>query len=170
MNFSTVLDNLEKAVTIAALLIGGVWTYYHFIRGRTYRLRLEPTVSGTMTSVRSGRRLIVTSRLKNVGLSKATIQQAGSALRVLTGAIELGAAQIAAVDWTHIGTFPVFKDHGWVESGETITEQAMFVLPAQKHLPVRLELRIVSDGIEFNVMSIATSDKEGSDEGRRADS
>ena len=45
------LDAMDKIVRIAAVVIGGIWTYLKFIRGRIYRPRLKPSVSGRIVIV-----------------------------------------------------------------------------------------------------------------------
>ena len=69
------LDAADKLVKIAAIVIGGVWAYYKFVKGRFYRPRLEPSV--TAETFRSADRdyVVVSTSLKNVGTSKIDIQQ-----------------------------------------------------------------------------------------------
>jgi hypothetical protein len=40
--FQTIVDVLQKLFTIAAIVVGGIWAYFNFFKGRTYRMRLEP--------------------------------------------------------------------------------------------------------------------------------
>ncbi len=35
-------------VTTAGIVVGGLWVYYNYIRGRAYQQRLEPNVVGTI--------------------------------------------------------------------------------------------------------------------------
>jgi hypothetical protein len=39
---------LQNLATIVALFLGSLWTYFHFVRGRTYTPRLELDVEGTV--------------------------------------------------------------------------------------------------------------------------
>ena len=73
---------LKNVATIIAIGAGAVWAYFNFFKGRTYRSRLEPKVSGKVISRNGASYLIVTAQLKNVGLSDVRIDQKGSALRV----------------------------------------------------------------------------------------
>ena len=43
------IAGVETAIRVAAILVGGVWVYFKFARGRTFRPRLELTLSGTPT-------------------------------------------------------------------------------------------------------------------------
>jgi hypothetical protein len=76
-----VLDGANKAVASAAFLVGGIWAYYKFIRGRVYRPRLEPTIA-VRAFQRTAPYLVASISLKNVGTSKVECKQEGSALRV----------------------------------------------------------------------------------------
>jgi hypothetical protein len=77
-----VFEVLKNVATIIAIGAGAVWAYFNFFKGRTYRSRLEPKVSGKVISHNGAYYLIVTAQLKNVGLSDVRIDQKGSALRV----------------------------------------------------------------------------------------
>jgi len=50
----------------------------------------------------------------------------------------------------------VFKKHAWIEPGEPIEEAFMLQLPAEKlgRVALKLELRIVTGGTEWNADSI----------------
>src|SRR5215213_5150613 len=71
-DFTEALTNVTQSV---ALLAGGVWAYFKFVKGRTFRDRLTPTVSGRLVSINGAIFLVVTTEIKNVGLSKITIDQ-----------------------------------------------------------------------------------------------
>ncbi len=43
---STVFDVLQKAITIIAIIVGGVWAYFNFSKRRVYRPSLEPKITG----------------------------------------------------------------------------------------------------------------------------
>ena len=58
--FATVTQTL-------ALIAGGVWAYFKFAKGRTFRDRLSPTLSGKLVSIDGSVFLIVTVQIKNVG-------------------------------------------------------------------------------------------------------
>src|SRR6516164_3819133 len=69
-NINTIVDTISKAVTAVAVIIGGVWAYFKFVRGRTYRPRLEVDLAGQWWPV-NGKWLLQTRvMVKNVGASK----------------------------------------------------------------------------------------------------
>jgi hypothetical protein len=77
-----IVDITQKLFTIVAIIVGGAWTYLNYFKGRTFRMRLEPSVTGVVSTSDGANQLIVSVSLKNVGLSKIGIEQTGSALEV----------------------------------------------------------------------------------------
>ena len=47
--FKPSLTAIDTVVKIAAVIVGGAWTYLNYVRGRTYSRRLELAVSGAVT-------------------------------------------------------------------------------------------------------------------------
>jgi hypothetical protein len=142
--WGTLIDNAQKLLTMAALAIGGTWTYYRFIKGRTFRPRLEPKIIGSVTCNNNVSYLLAVVQLKNVGLSKLTILQTGTALSVFTYQASPVTNAISADD-KQVTAHPIFDAHGWIEPGETIEDQRLLAIPGcQEHLAFRLELRLVS--------------------------
>jgi len=45
-DIKTIVEIIGTAVTAAAVVIGGSWAYFKFVKGRTYRPRLEVGLSG----------------------------------------------------------------------------------------------------------------------------
>ena len=172
MDWTTVLDNLDKGVTIVAIITGGTWAYYHFIRGRTYNLRLESAVSGSAECVGGETYIVATAKLKNVGLSKVEVEPVGSGLLFYKGTInrtEKDDSGFHRVEWEALGALPVFENHAWIESGEPISEEQMVVVPGCDKAPFEVALRIVSHGISFSSMTIVrpASDERDSRSGQR---
>src|SRR5271165_5334907 len=76
------LDDLSKIVQMIAIVLGLIGAYVKFFRGRTYKGRLAPSVSGTTVADGGTVYLTVLASLKNLGLSQVKIQPAGSGLRL----------------------------------------------------------------------------------------
>jgi len=146
---SQFLDISEKIVKIAAILTGGVWTYYTFIRGRTYRPRLETSVTGE--TVRRGGQTYVIARLniRNLGTAKVDIKQEGTGLRILSCDLCVSTSAPGEPKLTRLVTLPVFKHHKWIESSETIRDEVLYVLPAN-HVALKLEFRLCAKSMEWN--------------------
>jgi hypothetical protein len=107
----TIADILQKLFTTAAIIVGAIWTYFNFFRGRTYKIRLEPEVSGKAVTIDGLNHLVAAIRLKNVGLSRAEIEQKGSALELLAYNAPDGTKNIVSAAWAPLTAFPVFESN-----------------------------------------------------------
>jgi hypothetical protein len=58
---------VQSIVTVLAILVGGVWAYYRFAKGRTFVKRVEPKLATTPLSTESGFVLIVDAAIRNIG-------------------------------------------------------------------------------------------------------
>jgi hypothetical protein len=149
------LDAAQKLANILAVLIGGLWAYYQFFKGRVFRPRLELAISGELGYSEQTNLILVKAKLKNVGLSKLDIQQRGTAIRLLKMSPPQAAnANARAVDWEHCATLSVFKSHAWIEPGESIEDQTLIELPDARARVFRIELRIVSQRISWKTWSL----------------
>lgn len=145
------VGGVESVLTSLAILVGGVWTYFKFFRGRTFRERLEAGVSASRGDTDGVAFLEVVVTVRNVGLSKVPIVQEGSGLRILSSDEWMthdGTAPEAPT-WTWMATESFLEDHKWVEPGETVTDSLVFRLPSTLEGPVRLELHVVSKKHEW---------------------
>jgi hypothetical protein len=123
------LESVDTALKCLAVIVGGLWTYLNYVRGRTFRKRLELTPSGTITD--QGGTLFFTGQCvaKNVGLGKIPIQQHGTGVTIY--ALRLvpnpGGTPHTAEDLVTV--LPLFERHGWIEPGEAIADPFFTVLP-----------------------------------------
>lgn len=143
MDTINIVSLIEKLFTILAIIIGALWTYYNFFRGRIYRSRLEPQIVGKLFENDRYFHIQVSSKLKNVGLSKVNINHNASGIRIYSYEIPEDLADIETAEWNRIGTFPVFEKHGWVESGETIEDLTLLSVEKRNYQVFRLVLRVV---------------------------
>jgi hypothetical protein len=160
------LDSAEKIFKIAAIIIGGIWVYYNYFRGRTYKPRLEPTISGKIIKVGGIPYLVIKAKLKNAGLSKIGIKQEGSAIRILAYDLKKQANSVELVGSNWLATFSVFEEDEWVEPGKGIEDQLLITIPEHKFALFRVELRVLSGGIECQSIAVVENsfEKEKSDE------
>jgi hypothetical protein len=152
---STALDLIDKITKILALLIGGMWAYLNYVRGRTFKRRLEPSITGKTILSKGVLFLSGLAEVKNVGLSKVPIEQKGTAVEVLALKLRNDDADAPELHTEDVDVRSVFKRHGWLEPGEHIQESFFLPVPEKSHLvALRLRLRIVADGIEWNADSV----------------
>lgn len=152
---------IQNIVTVLAIAVGGLWTYFNYFRGRVYRPRLEPKIMGKLVCKQGVTYLLVIAQLKNIGLSKIAIEQKGSGIIVSTFDTNAASGAVDKIEWNDLKAFPVFETHHWIEPGETIEDQQLFVLSSCNEVAIRLRLRLVFGGIEWNLDAIVEQSPVG---------
>jgi hypothetical protein len=151
----TVLDIVDKVTKILAVIIGGAWAYLNYVRGRTYKKRLETNVSGEWFESKGLSFLSGSAHLKNVGLSKFPIEQKGTAILVYDLQPSITSQPAADLVETLINVRSIFKTHAWIEPNETIEESFVIQLgSSEKRVGIKLALRVVAAHIEWNANRI----------------
>ena len=151
--WSVWLDQTDKIVKITAVVVGGVWAYLKFIRGRIYYTRLEPAITARAFCKDGTDYLLATVSLKNVGAAKVDIEQKGTALRVFGCDIYAPKSALRPVTWSRLKTVSVFEEHAWIEASEIIQDSLLFVLPPNQ-IAVKVQLRIVARKLEWSAKAI----------------
>jgi|SRR5215203_755785 len=163
----TTVDIVQKLFTIAAIVGGAIWTYFNFFRGRTYRKRLEPEVSGKVLTLNGSSHLLATMSLKNVGLSRVEIEQRGSALQVFSYSSPLSEEHVVTAQWEELTAFPVFESHQWIEPGESVKEERLIAIPTSGRTAFQLQLRVVATKkLGSSALAIVTLNGENAAERR----
>jgi hypothetical protein len=138
-NASNWASAIESGATVVALVVGGVWTYLKFFKNRVYRPRLDvSTHAGTVPT--SPRQLVCSVSVKNIGTSKVRLIQEGTGLRLHVG--EPPDESYLLTKWTSQAVLPLFQEHEWFESGETIHHELSVAVPDDAKL-FRLDVRLV---------------------------
>jgi len=119
-------STIADLVTAAALVVGGAWGYFRFIRGRVFARRAEVTLGAAiLPEPLSG--LQVTVAVRNTGASKISL----SDIRFVEtfGITGSDWPTNTNADWGKpIISTRVLNSHDWIESGETVQEE--FLVPA----------------------------------------
>ncbi len=136
---SSILDTIEKLFRIAAYIIGALWVYFNFWKGRTYRPRIEPMITGKILNHQGSKFVKILINLKNVGLSKVDVEQKGTALRLLSyDSLNINDP------WKHQHTISILSAHKWIEPGETVGEQFLIPVTGTNLIAVKAEVILVS--------------------------
>lgn len=144
------LTHAEKIVAILGILVGGIWVYINFIKGRIYRPRLEQNITARLFEQKGAHLLLVNLELKNIGLSRVSLQQEGSGLRLFFAKpLKLNNPEarngiVLQVDWERQATFSALTKNKWIESKEVIVEQQLLDIPPDRPTAFKLEWCIVS--------------------------
>ena len=138
-----IADTLAKVVQILAIIVGGWWTYFKFIKGRAYQESLIPIVSGKLLTIDSHTYLIATIGVRNVGQSLVKFAPDASTLRVF-GYTSSILSQIMTVNDVKLAQF-VALDKLSIEPNEIIENMRFMSIPIEVRLGLRLELEIMSN-------------------------
>lgn len=112
-----------------ALIVGGVWAYFKFAKGRTFDDRLNTAVSGKLVSIHGSVFLIVSLQLHNVGLSRIAFDQEVSSLEV-SGFVPSQTEGLLSVQYNRLASFPVFGENDkYIEPNEMVERQTLIALP-----------------------------------------
>jgi hypothetical protein len=146
-NIKTGASIISTSITALALIIAGLWAYFKFVRGRTFKPRLEVKLRGWWRIADDRNLLQVRIILKNIGTSKITLMQEGTGLQVSTLSPN---QQITPglVTWTPLAEifsmFVVDNDPSdqWIEPGEAMSEEVVLDLHTSRPVTVLLEVRL----------------------------
>lgn len=152
---SITFEDIRNITTTIALIVGGIWAYFRFLRGRTFRPRLELTCRGTILSDEEFSYLLVRVKLKNLGLSKTNIKQEGTGIRILKiMPQEIVEAEDATTE--HQITLSIFEEHQWIEPNELIEDECLVQLPEQCAFAYEVQVRVVGQGLSWAAHDIVT--------------
>jgi len=140
-----VTETLSNVIQSLALVGGGVWAYFKFAKGRTFRDRLTPKVSGRFVSIDGSVFLVATAQIQNVGLSNIAFSPQASALIVFEY-VSTEAEQIVSVRTKRLTSFGVFGETDRsIEPNEILTRQSLIALPGASNIGYQLEFEVVSE-------------------------
>jgi hypothetical protein len=131
-----------SAVTALAVIVGGSWAYFKFVKGRTYRPRLEVNLFGQWREVNGAKRYHARITVRNIGASVVRLLQRGTGLRVNLLA-DYQPRPPGRATWRKAGTFQIFLEHDWIEPGETVSDDLLLDLGESGPALVMLEARLV---------------------------
>src|SRR5438128_683810 len=116
---------MYNIVTSSAVVIGGIWAYFKFVRGRTFARRAELDISPALEQNADSLYLSVTITLKNTGLSKLPLNRDMKVIR-LFGIVDEADRNLSPLKWKRILTFPILDQHDWLEAQETVTDMVTY--------------------------------------------
>lgn len=154
----------QNIVTVIAIFIGAIWTYYTFIKGRTLTPRLELKILPRIFKSGNLKYLVATIQLKNAGSSKVDIVQKGSLLGVYTYEPKQNKDSPESVEWVQYRASSVLANHHWIEPGEIVEEPVLIPIVENDSTIYKVLFRINSRQTTWMVESII----EGSIKERRA--
>jgi len=137
----TWIDIIGPIITAVVAVLGGIFAYFKFVRGRIFRPRIDINMSAQWVKSDEKNLLLGRIEVKNIGTSKIAVKHRGTGLRVSALAADQPPAPAATV-WERRKTCAILKDHDWIESGETVSDDILLNLDIAPAL-VKFESRIV---------------------------
>jgi hypothetical protein len=136
------ISALSSAITAMAVLIGGLWAYFKFVRGRTYRPRLSVTMSAQWRPIDERQMLHIRITVKNIGASVVTLRQRGGTGLGISVLSPKQPAPPTAVEWEMIRVFEILRDHEWIEAGETVSDDLLLDIDSDEPEALMFEARL----------------------------
>jgi hypothetical protein len=128
MTWVDISEGVDHLVTAGAVLIGGLWAYFKFIRGRTFANRAELHISSYIDDTEGRRSIGVGVRLENAGLTKIDLAKNRGIVWVYgTSGSEWSGGRNAK--WHQLMLTLVLVDHKWIEAQETIEDDVLIPVP-----------------------------------------
>jgi hypothetical protein len=119
----------KNATQALAVVVGGIWAYFKFFRGRTFARRAELNLKGTLYKFKDELYVRVIITLRNAGASKIPLEKDIAAV-YLYGVQSKGYSPGSNLDWQeHLVLTPILESHKWIEPHETVTDEVLIPVP-----------------------------------------
>lgn len=137
------LDVADKVIKLIAVVLGGIWTYWNYRKGRVYEQKLELEIDGTVFT-RDGLYGDVRLTVKNIGNAQHSVEHEETFCEV----------SVIRKDLTEeaIQLFDVFTEDDSLEPGESMIDTLYWSVPspADSILWVKLTLLVASNGVQWS--------------------
>jgi hypothetical protein len=144
MSWKDTGDTVQAFVAAAGIVVGGIFTYFKFIKDRVYRPRVDLAVDAGLVDLGNGERhLVCRLSVTNKGATKLALSHEGTAVIIRTG--KPGWDALDQFLWSDLGesaVVDVFAKHDWLESTETIREDVAVRASTDLTCMYRVELRL----------------------------
>jgi hypothetical protein len=137
-------SEVKDLATVLGILLGGFWAYFKFFKGRTFKARLEPRVTGKIIDQGNISTLIVSMEIKNVGLGVVYLSDLTS-IDVYETDLETSAKPTKAKWGRSPKTYRAFAEHSWIEPEETVRDEILLRLPGVATKGYRVDLVVRSE-------------------------
>lgn len=140
-------DVVQKVVTAGAIVVGGIWAYYKFVRGRIFVSNLELTITGEVTSKDDVINLVATAIVKNIGTGKLEVYHHPLTVMRVLAPRAVSSVRVSEVsEWVSIKTLRLFEDQTHFEPAEpAVDAHLVLVSKHEDYTALKLEVIVVSD-------------------------
>lgn len=145
----------QSVATVIAIFLGGFWTYFTFIKGRTLKEQLEPKITTKIMMCGSDKFLVAAINLKNTGKTIVNFQQSGKRLVVFRYHASTDSTAVMEKNWRVYYAAPtILRDHLAIEPNEQIEEPVLIPLEKDGQHIYMVRLRIPSKKTTWTVDTI----------------
>ena len=142
-NIKSIVGIVGPSITALALIITGIWAYFKFVKGRTFKDRLQVDLDGWW-HIADGRNLLQARvTLKNIGSSRILLLQDDTRLQVS----RLAAREYqlpGRVAWRKVvEKAKIFGEHDWIEPGESVSDDVLLDLETPEPITTLFEVWLV---------------------------
>jgi hypothetical protein len=124
------LDSLQQATQILALLVGGAWAYFNFVKRRTLVRRAEIRLSASLMRFQGTTFIHATVSAENTGLSVLPLSLQFIVIHSLHDS-KWELKPRVELEWgDELVLMPVLQEHEWIEGGEQVHDEVLIPLPA----------------------------------------
>jgi hypothetical protein len=141
----SVLEVIQSVVTTSAIIIGGIFAYFRFVKDRSYRSRLELEVSGRLIIEPGYCGVVCRCAARNVGSGKISIQSSYSTLEVLVYRKHDVLPVFHKAPMQRAGVMAVLEMHDAIEPSECIVEERLVTLQEREVVAVGLIFRLLDN-------------------------
>ena len=147
--------SIQSVVQAIAFLVGGIWAYYKFVKGRSFQESLSPIITGRFASIDGAIYLVISIQIKNAGSARIDFNREGSAL-VVYEYTPTSQPEIHTVADKRLTAFDVFNpNERYMEPNELIELKRFIAIPGPTRLAYRLEVEILSkSGLTWTAAAI----------------
>jgi hypothetical protein len=137
---------VRDAVTAVALIIGGGFAYFKFIRGRTFRPRLNLVVTSKVRREQGVLHVLMDCGARNIGARELRITAEGTAVRLLASSVVSTqdmeqSPQSSQSGWDLIGVWqPV--EAKTLEPEEPLEDSVLVAIPDGGQAALRVEFSV----------------------------
>lgn len=151
----TVAEIVWRFVAALGVIVGGLFAYYKFFKGREFSARVEPKLSAGRVIRREGTiYLQAEASAKNIGLSRVPIIH--SSTYILVEVREWGAGE-----WHELeDVYYVFMAQEAIEPGEVAGEPILMEIPEGNYLAIRLTLGVAGPDNQWWAIGIVNLAEE----------
>jgi hypothetical protein len=154
------VEMLKNVVEMGAVVFGGIWTYFNFFEGRTFKPRLDCAVKAVIEERRQGRFLKVENECKNISLARVPLDRTVTVVEVFA-AESMGHLTaehgLRRARWSQQGSFLVFQNHEWAEPNEPLRESLLIGLPDALTDILSVKLKVASADLWWTAEALASS-------------